>query len=249
MPGRDTGPGARVRILEDRLRRARAYLQEFQRRLPSAADIDFDALLGPTEDLAQSDTSAQESGGAEPSMQPRTTNEDNDKTVQLDSMMSSYGRMAIHDGERATGEFYGAASGLAFLHRTKDFFENRSESDDSDDDSTNSTHSAITQLFDSPFPQKQALSIHVPVWQLLPHRETTQGLLRVVFTQVYPLFNFLDEKSFLERTNRIYELEAIEYEESDHEFLPLLYAVIGLGYIFSRTEHQKHNCRRSVSQG
>lgn len=185
--------------------------------------------------------------------------EDEDDDEKLSTMMGSLGTMT-EEGDtdqtdedtdhhhRITKEFYGAPSGLSFLHRTKDFFAHGGE-DSERKDTPDSVHTAIVQLFDAPLPAKQTLHLDVPVSQLLPPRKAAASLVSVVFSQVFPLFNFLDEDSFQEKTERIYELEPIEYGDSDHDFLPLFYSIIGLGYLFSREAHDKHGCKGAVSQG
>ena len=245
-----------MRILEDRLRRARVYLNEFQRRVPDLATVDFDSLLGSQDDLNASEPRPQPSHGAQaPSdtSQKAQSNhvdssEEPEDDLRLDSMMNAYGRMELSDPRKSNREFYGAASGLAFLHRTQTYFEERGDDEASQDEARDSAHSAMVQLFDSPLPQKQALNIDVPISQLLPRRRTADALVQIVFGDVYLLFDFLNEEVFNEKLNRIYELEPIQYDDEDHDFLPLLYAVLGLGYVFSRTEHRTHGCTGALSQ-
>lgn len=233
--GRNPVQNQRVRILEHRLRRARAYLQELQSRIPSARHVNFDALLG-TPDESRRESSGQESGD--------TNQEDTDEMTKLDSMMSYYGRMTIHDPK--TADFYGASSGLAFLHRTKEYFENPSGAA-SEFEMSDSTHLAIGKLFDAPLPEKQALAVGVPMSHLLPHRDTALGLLRAVFTQAFPLYQFMHELTFLEKVDRLYRLEPVDYDDTDHLFLPLFYIVTGLGFLFSQEQHRKYGCRGAVS--
>ena len=213
-------------------------------------NINFDALLGSAD---ETQSAPAESAGEE--------GEDDEE--KLSSMMNSLGTMARdeYDGQNSdeeidhhhqiTREFYGAPSGLAFLHRTRNYFSRGSESPDEHEmkETPDAVHKAIVQLFDAPLPEKQSLHLNVPVTQLLPPRKAAEALVEVVFQQVFPLFNFLDASSFQRNTARIYELEPIEYEDSDHTFLPLFYSIIGLGYLFSREAHRKFGCRGSVSQG
>lgn len=233
--GRNSGQNQRIRILEHRLRRARTYLNELQSSLPPARRVNFDALLGTPEE-SRRESSGQESGD--------NKDEGADEMSKLDSMMGYYGRLTIHDPK--TAEFYGASSGLAFLHRTKEYFENPSGAA-GDDEMSDSTHAAIGQLFDAPLPEKQALALGVPMSHLLPHRDTALGLARAVFTQAYYLYQFMHDSTFLEHADRLYRLEPMEYDESDHLFLPLFYIVTGLGFLFSQGEHRKYGCRGATS--
>lgn len=235
--GRSTGSGTRIRILEDRLRRARAYLNEAQRRTPSLADVNFDALLGPTDEYTRSGN------------QPREAPENDESKEMVPSMMDSYGQMTVNNDDGMEHDFYGAASGYAWIQKARDCLHDvtDSESDGSADDDTNT--SATVQLFDAPLPPQHAMSIDVPVQQLLPPQEATTKLLRIVFTQVYPMFHFLNVDDFRASTDRIYSRDPTEYTESDQTFLTLLYLVVGLGYLFSQEEHGKYGCRSSLAQG
>ena len=200
--------------------------------LPLSARCDVDALLSlPKGPAAMGSSSSNPPEQDEPS-------------AKLENMVGSQGRMSSLDHKKA--EFYGGFSGFAFLHKTKQFFdeENGYQSDAESD----TTQSAIAHLFDSPLPDRQALDIDVPISHLLPSRHTASELLRVVFDRVYPLFDFLHEPIFQEQTNRIYEQEPIDFDDSDHDFLPLFYVVIGLGFLFSHKKHCQYGCGAAVSQ-
>ncbi|KAJ9659035.1 Gypsy retrotransposon integrase-like protein 1 [Neophaeococcomyces mojaviensis] len=106
--GKRFDSGTRIKILEERLRRARAYLAEAQKRAPSLARINFDALLSPFDDCRLPSTGEAERSG------------ESDEEEILDSMMDSYGKLAINHDTQTTKEFFGASSGLAFIQRTKE---------------------------------------------------------------------------------------------------------------------------------
>lgn len=238
--GRSTGSGTRIRILEDRLRRARAYLNEAQKRTPSLAHVNFDALLGPVDELSRSDRkfADQDRGADEP-------HGDLEDEGQLESMMDSYGQMDLGGKER---DFYGAASGLAWIQRTRNYFEDASSTTSESTNQPDMEDAAAIQLFDAPLPPALALASDLSVSHPLPPRETATELLRVVFTQVYPMFHFLCEDDFHASTDRIYDIPPQDFEEDDQSFLPLFYLVMALGYLFSRHEHSQLGCRTSVGQ-
>ena len=159
-------------------------------------------------------------------------------------MVGGQGRMSSLDHKKA--EFYGGFSGFAFLHKTKQFFDE--ENGYQSDTESETTQGAIAHLFDSPLPDRQALDINVPISHLLPSRRTASELFKVAFHQAYPLFQFLHVPLFQEQTNRIYEREPLDFDDSDHDFLPLFYVVIGLGFLFSREKHRQYGCCAAVSQ-
>lgn len=218
------------------MRRARAYLVEAQRRTPSLADVNFDALLGPTEPKADDDLKS----AAPP--------EEHNEQEQLDSMMDSYGRMTLTTNGDAGRDFYGAASGLAWIQRTGNYFDDVKPGDGDEADATNPNNSAAVQLFDAPLPPLHSIHIDQNMSNLLPPKETAFQLMKVVFQQVYPMYHFLSEPQFEESTNRIYDLSPDDHEEQDQSFLTLFYLVMALGYLFSKEQHEQLGCRAAIAQ-
>lgn len=215
------------------MRRARAYLVEAQRRTPSLAHVNFDALLGPLEASPRNDQKRDIDGAED--------DEDNEK---LDSMMDSYGQLTMDTNGSMHRDFYGAASGLAWIQKTRNYFEesNTSERDEGHEP-------AAVQLFDAPLPPRRLLHVQESIENLIPPRDVAERLLDVVVAQIYPLFHFVCEIEFSESMDRIYDLAASEYEESDHSFLPLFALVMALGYLFSKRDHDQMGCRGAVAQG
>lgn len=253
--GRSTGSGTRIRILEDRLRRARAYLTEAQKRTPSLANVDFDALLGPTEEPLQSDGKpidhhARTGTGASANVDDDAgaATDDDDGQEKLESMMDSYGQMNLNFRGCKERDFYGAASGLAWIQKTRNYFDDTDSGGSSTAENQDLGSAAAVQLFDAPLPPKQALDPDASIPYILPPRETATHLVRIVFTQVYPMFHFLCDEDFQASTDSIYERFPTDYQECDHLFLPLFYFVMALGYLFSRDKHHEHGCRASVAE-
>lgn len=218
------------------MRRARAYLNEAQQRTPSLVGVNFDALLGPVDESARPEPNAREGS------------KDDENQEKLDSMMDSYGQMTLNNNGGIERDFYGAASGFAWIQKARDYFGDPKSSGSGENEEADANNSATVQLFDAPLPPKNTLSIDVPIPQLLPPRETTTKLLKILFSQVYPPFHFLHEVDFQDSTGRIYGQDPIEYNETDQSFLPLFNLVLGLGYLFSRDEHEKHGCRQALAQ-
>jgi hypothetical protein len=229
----------RARVLEDRLRRARAYLTEAKQLIPAWSDKNFDSLLGPAGDLTAF-------GQKDSSQNPNGT---------IDSMMNRYGQSTVNPNNPTEQSFYGAASGLAWLHKTNDHFAGEDSDDGSrhgNDEDSDSLHvsetSAMAQLFDAPLPTGNRHEPDLSISQLLPPQSTAERLQRAVFHHVYPVFRPYVEADFQTAIDRIYKLDPINYSEQDHAFLPLLCLVVGLGYLVCKEEHAKHGCQRSVDQ-
>ncbi|KAJ9635752.1 Gypsy retrotransposon integrase-like protein 1 [Knufia peltigerae] len=225
----------KVKILEDRLRIVRAKLEQIKLGKLSIEDADLDAVLNTRDGglLASDDHPTEEASPPD----------EQSKGPKLDSMMSRYGRLESDDPWAAP--FYGAPSGAAFLHRLHEFFGNENGSPTR---SNNSSPSAISLLFDAPLPTDGSLDIAPPIAPLLPHRPTAVALVSVVLAHAYPIFLFLHEPTFHEMVDRIYTKDPVQYDRDDRAFLPLFLLVMGLGYLFSQSEHQKYGCRQAVSQ-
>ena len=201
--------------------------------------MNFDALLEPTDDSAQPETTLVDG----------SQDDDHEHQEQLDSMMDSYGQMTMNANGSMDRDFYGAASGLAWIQTARSYFGDSDVGGSSEGGEDEDSSSAAVQIFDAPLPPKKALRADAPVSEMLPARDTATELLHVVFTQVYPMFYFIREQDFQESTDRLYQLDPNQYQERDQNFLPLFYIVVGLGQLFSKQEHDKQGCWSSVSQG
>jgi hypothetical protein len=106
---------------------------------------------------------------------------------------------------------------------------------------------AISRLFDSPISEKQILASEIPSSELLPSRKTATELVNLVFRRTYPLLQFLHESAFRQSMGRLYDLDPMDFEEADHDFLPLFHSVTALGYLFDQDAHKKYGCKGTVN--
>lgn len=228
------GSSHHLRALEESIYRARNYIEELHKSyVPKESQKDLSSIFASANEFKLPSLESESSG-------------QKDGSPMLENMMENQEQLTLAD--RRTASFYGDSSGFAFLQKTKQLFDD-AQGSPHDTDISQSTEQAITRLFDAPLPDKQALDTDVPVSHLLPSRQSASDLLQVVFAQVYPLLQFLHAPSFQERTDRIYDIDPMEYDDSDHDFLPLLFAVLGLGFLFSQKKHQQYGCRRAVIEG
>ena len=171
-------------------------------------------------------------------------NDDDDITTDLVSNLGIDGQYTSHDQHAG---FFGGPSGFAFLHKTKHLFDGDGAGGSNVLEVTH--EEAIKSLFDAPFPDKQALaSSSVPLSLLVPSQATAYELVDVVFNHVYPLLYHLDTEDFRKRVKRMYEVDPIDFDDDDHEFVPLFYAVLSLGFLFSQKQHHRYGCNRALSQ-
>ncbi|KAK5191651.1 Gypsy retrotransposon integrase-like protein 1 [Exophiala xenobiotica] len=227
-----TAGAPRTKILEDRLRRAKALLSKIQAQSPSLQlNLEISNIF--------------ESPPGSPSPGSDTSDPADDSSGdQLENMLDGRGRLT---STKNSTEYYGGGSGFAFLQRTQELFSPETSSH-SQAATGHVGLDVISRLFESPLPDKQALASDIPFSQLLPSRQTATELLDVAFGQTYQLLQFLDEPDFQRQTDRIYELDPIEFADSDHDFLPLFYAVTAIGYLFDRKMHEKYGCKGAVNQ-
>ena len=159
---------------------------------------------------------------------------------QLESMMDGTGRLAP---VRESMQYYGGGSCFAFLLQTLHLF----GQDSSGLGNPNNADfiDAISRLFDAPLPGEQALATEV---ELLPPRRTASELLQAVFGQTYQLLHFVHEPTFQQQVDRIYDIDCMIFEDTDHAFLPLFYSVAALGYLCHRKMHEQHGCDGAINQ-
>ncbi|KIX07569.1 uncharacterized protein Z518_02222 [Rhinocladiella mackenziei CBS 650.93] len=229
-PRRSTDPRQRSRFLQHQLAQIRTRLNEVKQRNRSLTDGELQSLV----DALEEDLSAPHG--------PEIA-DDIAENATLDSMMSSYGRDASDNPWNT--RFYGAPSGLAFLHRTQEFF--NSQSPDGSPGSK-SPQSAISQLFDAPFPRNYLGDEPAPVESLLPPKDTALSLVTTVFTTSYLVFQIFNEMAFYQMVDRIYDKHVTQFEETDHAFMPLFHIVLGIGYLFSQNEHRNQGCRQANTE-
>ncbi len=214
-------------------------IDEIQSQLPQSSHADVDAIF----------RSPSGSPSLSPSKEAEITAGEDGRSPQLENMMDGLGQMGSVDRQNPKKQaFYGGSSGFAFLQKTQGLFSGNERNPVGSSDLSNTAEDAITRVFDSPLPDRPALDTDVPMSQLLPHRRTATKLVKVVFNQAYPLLQLVDQESFQTQTDRIYDLDPIDFEDSDHDFLPLFYAVVAIGFLFSQTVHKEYGCRRALSQ-
>lgn len=221
-----------IEILENRLQRAQSLLKALLANRPDDSPADIGDVLEPPHDIR---VSRPDSGGS-----PESTGQD----FYLENMINSDDRTENDSHENF--DYHGRSSGFAFLHATKGFFHDHI---DPSDPRHSSNGKKILELFDSELPGKQALELNGPVSHLLPSHNVAKEMTRELFTNGCALLKFIHQPTFDNNMARIYLHEPLNFNDEDHRFLPLLYAVLGLGYIFSQEQHQIYGCERVVWQG
>lgn len=229
--GQRVAGAPRTKILEDRLRRARNLITKLQSQNPSAP------LTAEVNSIFDSPP------GSPSSVSDTTGVTDENPGDYLESMMDGKGRLLLN---QKSATYYGGGSGLAFLQKTLQLFSQNSPRIGTV--SPEPPQYALSSLFDSPLWETQTLQTAPPSAEFLPSRRTASDLLDVFFGNAYHLVQFMHEPTFRKQVDRIYDLDPMDFEELDHDFLPLFHAVIALGYLFNQTTHQKHGCKGALDQ-
>lgn len=221
-----------IEILENRLQRAQNHLKKELAKRSDDSPVDIGDVLEPPHEIRNS---RPESGGS-----PESTGQD----FYLEHMIRPDD--GIEDDSHETFDYHGRSSGFAFLRTTQGYF-------DDNTDPSDPRHSAngkkILELFDSELPGKQALNLDGPVSHLLPSIGVAKEMIKNLFTNGSILLKFIHQPTFDNNMARIYSQEPLHFNDEDHQFLPLLYAVLGLGFIFSQEQHRVYGCERVVWQG
>jgi hypothetical protein len=83
----------------------------------------------------------------------------------------------------------------------------------------------------------------------LPPREVAIELATSALNEACVLFNFVHKPSFFFMLEEIYLLNPAQYTDKEHRFLPLLYTVLALGYLFSCNERAHFGYSHAISEG
>ena len=221
-----------IEVLENRLQRAQNHLKTLMANRADESPVDMGDVLEPPHEIRGS---RRDSGGS-----PESTGQD----FYLENMIRSDDRSENDSHENL--DYHGRSSGFAFLHATKGFFDDNT---DPSDPRHSSNGKKILELFDSELPGKQALKLDGPVSHLLPSLNVAKEMTKNLFNNGCILLRFIHQPTFENNMARIYSHEPLYFNDEDHQFLPLLYAVLGLGFIFSQEQHRVYGCERVVWQG
>ena len=221
-----------IEILENRLQRAQRHLKLILANGSDKSLLDIDDVLEPPHEIR---LSSRGSGGS-----PDSTEQD----FYLENMIRT-DEPTGEDGQEHL-DYHGRSSGFAFLHATKEFFDDNT---DPSDPRHSLNGKKILELFDSELPGKQVLKLDGPVSHLLPSLDIAREMTKSLFNNGCILLRFIHQPTFDKNMARIYSHEPLYFSDEDHQFLPLLYAVLGLGFLFSQEQHRFYGCERVVWQG
>lgn len=234
-----------VESLEHKLHRAEALLRVFLPNL-DFDDPGIDAVLeqhyyansarkpgkpAPPSTSTPS-VNATPSMGSPPGEQPTTDS-------NLDAMIAATGSMDMN--EQGEWAYHGHSSGLSFLRRVKEQFKDVLGPEQMR--RTASPFAAPKKSYSLGSPSKPGLlrqesSDEHSVSGIgdLPSREVAKQLCSHAIDDAGAIMICVHQPTFYKHFDRVYNRAPEEYDNEDHRFLPLLYAVMALGCLFAGDE-------------
>ncbi|OJD36274.1 c6 transcription factor [Diplodia corticola] len=235
-----------VEALENRMKRAEALLGAI---LPNV-DLDDPALVASLQEgvlpplpqaqpqarpFAAPDSSQMAPAPAERPMRVDTMNpQAQSGEGQLESMVRATGQLDLD--EHGHWDYHGHSSGLSFVRRMRERFDfmGRGESESS----PFPVNRPLSHVFESPKSVQDSPATFdnaVPGGAELPSREKARELCDTALNDASALLRIVHLPSFWTSFEALYAKSPEEYGAAENSFLPLLYTVLALGTLFSRT--------------
>lgn len=174
----------------------------------------------------------------------------------LESMVDKTGSLDLDD-EGYWG-FHGHSSGLIFLRRIRKHFGDLIAQPKGSSLPTLSaslpplTTRNLAPAFDSPKSDGDSPDCTLPNLHDLPTQETTRGLCEHALNDACASFPFIHKPTFYHMVDRIYHCPPENFGNEENRFLPLLYATMALGCLFTNAEQsmlQLQGYGRAIDQG
>lgn len=213
-----------IEALESRLQKAEAVLRSV---LPG---LDLDDPKFDAQSIKQLVESARSNPRPEVKAAPETTKLDDD--AQLQSMVDRTGALDLDD--TGNWDFHGHSSGYVFMRRFRAQFGDQLLPDFK----TLNKNRTISQVLESPrSAQSSPYDFNLPAAVDLPPREVAIELCCNTLDDCCALMRPVHRPTFFKRLHALYETEPEQYNNEHVQFLPLLYVVMAVGCLFSKTEN------------
>jgi hypothetical protein len=169
-----------------------------------------------------------------------------EKDVALETVLEATGQLDL-DG-LGNWSYHGHGSSSAFIRRLGEQFGNISDSGVGKN--TVLRLRSMPQIRESPGSSddqscKSSMQDSVP----LPPRDVALDLTSSALNEACTILRFIHQPSFYSMFDRLYLVDPEQYGYEENKFLPLLYAVIAVGYLFSNSERAYFGSAHAVSEG
>ena len=189
-------------------------------------DSKFD--VRSVEQLIDSSRANLNAGGRRPVDTPKTEDD-----AQLQSMVDRTGALDLDD--YGNWDFHGHSSGYVFMRKFRPHFGDQFLSEYRHAGKTR----LISQMLESPkSAHSSPYEFNHPAGVDLPPKEVAIELCRNTIDDCCALMRPLHRPTFFRRLNDVYDTDPEQYNNTHVQFLPLLYVVMAVGCLFSRTENE-----------
>jgi hypothetical protein len=140
--------------------------------------------------------------------------------------------------EDGNWDYHGHSSGLSFMRRLQQQFGDIIAPPPSGS-SPFPKYRPLSQVFDSPGSAQQSpveSSSTLPAGTDLPPKKEARALCDAALIEAGALMRIVHLPTFYKSMDRIYDTSPENYGQAENSFLPLLYAVMALGTLFSRND-------------
>ena len=154
----------------------------------------------------------------------------------LESMIESAGSLDLDD--QGYWDFHGHSSGLVFLQRLRQQFGSLMGGlAQGQGNNAFAMARPLSQVFDSPKSSGGSpMDANLPNILDLPPKECSRQLCENALDDACALMRFVHQPTFYKSFDQLYDVLPENYGTKENRFLPLLYAVMALGYLFAKTE-------------
>ncbi|GME54241.1 hypothetical protein GTA08_BOTSDO03581 [Neofusicoccum parvum] len=215
-----------VEALENRMKRAEALLGAI---LPNV-DLDDPAIVASLQEDTQMANAPADRPMRADTMNPQVHLEEG----QLESMVRATGQLDLD--EHGYWDYHGHSSGLSFVRRMRERFDimGRGEGESSPFPSAR----PLSHVFESPKSVQDSPATFdnvLPGGAELPPKGKAQELCDTAINDASALLRVVHLPTFWKSFEELYSKSPEEYGAAENSFLPLLYTVLALGTLFSRT--------------
>lgn len=153
----------------------------------------------------------------------------------LEAMVKATGHLDID--EEGHWDYHGHSSGVSFMSGLKQFGEMFQIPPDS---SPHLKHRLMSQGPPSPTSTKSTVESSAALAGIadLPDRDEARLLCDSALVDASAMLRVVHLPTFYKQFDRMYELSPEQYGSAETSFLPLLYAVLALGKLFSRNDEE-----------
>lgn len=176
-----------------------------------------------------------------------TTTDTLEHDAKIRSMIASTGQLDLDD--RGNWDFHGGSSGTVFVRQMREQLGGLLGSEDRGSFLPRVARPARAEnLFDSPrSATESSFDTTFPGNVDLPSKEVARDLCSNTLNGACCLLRFVHQPTFYEMFDKIYDTPFEEFGNEENRFLPLLYLVLALGYMYEDEPDQSNHDLRQLN--